>query len=94
MGRPIRVLIVDDSTFLRHSLARRLEATREIVVVGSAIDGLDALAKVTELRPDVVVLDVEMPRMGGLEALQRVIDRTGEAWIIFSLPTCAKRSSA
>ncbi len=73
MGKAIRVLIVDDSTFLRHSLTRRLQAIEDIVVAGSAVDGLDALARVGELRPDVVILDVEMPRMDGLEALQRIM---------------------
>lgn len=73
MAVPIRVLIVDDSVFLRHSLTRRLTADPDVIVVGHAVDGLDALEKIPALRPDVVVLDVEMPRMDGLTALQRIM---------------------
>lgn len=74
MGRlPIRVLIVDDSAFMRQAVAKRLEADPEIVVVGSAYDGLDALAKIPSLQPDVVTLDVEMPRLDGLSALKRMM---------------------
>lgn len=73
MGGPIRILIVDDSVFLRSVLTRRLEADAELTVVGSAVDGLDALDKIASLRPDVVVLDVEMPRMDGLTALRRIM---------------------
>ncbi len=73
MGNPIRVLIVDDSVFLRHTLTKNLEADPDLTVVGSAVDGLDALEKVRALTPDVVILDVEMPRMDGLTALQRIM---------------------
>lgn len=73
MGAPIRVLIVDDSVFLRHTLTRRLEADPGITVVGYAMDGLDALGKIPILKPDVVILDVEMPRMDGLTALGRIM---------------------
>jgi two-component system chemotaxis response regulator CheB len=72
MGRPVRVLLVDDSVFLRQVLAKRLEEAG-IAVVGSAVDGLDALAKIPALKPDVVILDIEMPRMDGLAALQRIM---------------------
>ena len=73
MGSPVRVLIVDDSAFMRHAIAKYLEADRDITVVGSAYDGLDALAKIPALKPNVVTLDVEMPRMDGLTALKRIM---------------------
>lgn len=73
MGSPVRVLIVDDSAFMRHAIAKYLEADPNITVVGSAHDGLDALAKIPALKPDVVTLDVEMPRMDGLTALKRIM---------------------
>jgi two-component system chemotaxis response regulator CheB len=71
--RPIRVLVVDDSAFVRQALTRMLGADPGIEVVGSAVDGADAVDKVRELGPDVVTLDVQMPRMGGLEALRRIM---------------------
>jgi two-component system chemotaxis response regulator CheB len=73
MKRPIHVLVVDDSSFIRHVLSKYLEAEAGITVVGQAHDGLDALKKIPILKPDVVTLDVEMPRMDGLTALQRIM---------------------
>jgi two-component system chemotaxis response regulator CheB len=70
---PIRVLVVDDSAFIRHTLARHLEADPDITVVGQACDGQDALAQIAALKPDVITLDVAMPRMDGLTALRRIM---------------------
>lgn len=70
---PIRVLVVDDSPFMRKSLQKMLEEAPDIQVVGSARDGLDALEKVAELDPDLVTLDIEMPRMDGLTALKKIM---------------------
>ncbi len=69
----IRVLVVDDSAFMRKALSKMLESDPEVQVVGTARDGLDALARVAELDPDLVTLDVEMPRMDGLEALRCIM---------------------
>ena len=69
----IRVLVVDDSAFVRQALSRMLGAAPDVEVVATAVDGEDGVAKVSELRPDVVTLDVKMPRMGGLEALRRIM---------------------
>ncbi len=71
--RPVRVLVVDDSATIRAVLARQLAATPGIEVVGKASDGLEAIERIKELRPDVVTLDVEMPRLDGLGALQRIM---------------------
>ncbi len=71
--KTIRVLVVDDSAFMRHTISRHLSAAAGIEVVGAARDGVEALERVAELRPDVVTLDVEMPRMDGLEALRRLM---------------------
>lgn len=70
---PIRVLVVDDSAFMRHTLTRHLEADPDITVVGQACDGQDALAQISALEPDVITLDVAMPRMDGLTALRRIM---------------------
>ena len=71
--RKIRVLVVDDSAFVRQALSRMLSTESDIEVVGQAVDGKDALEKVLVLRPDVVTLDIQMPRMGGLEALEHLM---------------------
>lgn len=73
MEQPIRVLIVDDSSFTRHILAKHLDADPAITVVGQARDGEDALEQIARLRPDVITLDVEMPRMDGMTTLQRIM---------------------
>jgi len=73
MTAPIRVLVVDDSAFMRYTIAKHLEVEGEITVVGTAYDGLDALAKVPLLTPDVLTMDVEMPRLDGLTTLQRIM---------------------
>jgi two-component system chemotaxis response regulator CheB len=66
---PIRVLVVDDSPLVRRAIGSLLDADPGVSVVGTAVDGLDALAKVRDLRPDVVTLDVLMPRLDGLKVL-------------------------
>lgn len=68
-----RVLVVDDSATIRLLLSKQLSTDPAIEVVGSARDGLDALEKISELRPDVVTLDIEMPRLDGLQALERIM---------------------
>lgn len=73
MANPVRVLVVDDSPFMRYTIAKHLSADPNIVVVGSAQDGVDALAKIPALTPDVITLDVEMPRMDGLTALEHIM---------------------
>ncbi|MCK8517510.1 chemotaxis-specific protein-glutamate methyltransferase CheB [Methanoculleus sp. 7T] len=66
----IRVLIVDDSLFIRTILRDMLKDSPDIEVVGTAVNGIDALKKIAELKPDVITLDIEMPRMNGLETLE------------------------
>lgn len=68
-GRVTRVLVVDDSAVMRRVLRTVIEETADLVVVGAACDGVEALGLLAEADPDVVVLDVEMPRMDGLAAL-------------------------
>ncbi|MGI6633027.1 MAG: protein-glutamate methylesterase/protein-glutamine glutaminase [Bacillota bacterium] len=83
-SRVIRVLIADDSLFMRHTLRRALGGHTGIQVVGEARDGLEALEKNAELNPDVVVMDVEMPRMDGLEALAKIMSDRPVPVIMFS----------
>jgi two-component system, chemotaxis family, protein-glutamate methylesterase/glutaminase len=83
----IRVLVVDDSAFVRQALTRMLGAAPDVEVVGTAGDGQEGLEKVRELRPDVVTLDVKMPRMGGLEALRRIMAECPTAVLLLSSHT-------
>jgi len=69
----IRVLVIDDSAFVRRAVERMLIAAEDIEVVGTAADGEEGLRKARELRPDVVTLDIKMPRLGGLETLERLM---------------------
>lgn len=71
----IRVLIVDDSAFMRNTLSSMISSDHEIQVVGIARDGIEAIEKVALLKPDIVTLDVEMPRMGGIEALKQIMEK-------------------
>ena len=80
---PIRVMVVDDSPFMRKALERMLQAA-DIEVVGSARDGLDALDKIPQLNPDIVTLDVEMPRLDGLGCLKRIMAEMPRAVLMVS----------
>ncbi|WP_193378520.1 response regulator, partial [Singulisphaera acidiphila] len=71
--RPVRVLIVDDSALMRKLLGDLLRSSPAIEVVGSARDGMEALALAERLRPDVVTLDVEMPGLSGLDVLPTLL---------------------
>ena len=70
--KEIRVLVVDDSRSMREVIRAILGAQPGITVVGEAADGAEAILRVAELRPDVVTMDIEMPVMGGLEAIERI----------------------
>ena len=69
MSEQIRVLVIDDSAFMRKSLTLLIESDPDIKVIGTARDGQDGIDKIRHLRPDIVTLDIEMPRMDGLTAL-------------------------
>jgi two-component system, chemotaxis family, protein-glutamate methylesterase/glutaminase len=73
VSEPIRVLVVDDSALMRKLIPQMLEREPTIKVVGTAMDGAFALKKIEELKPDVVTLDLEMPRMDGMEALRQIM---------------------
>jgi two-component system chemotaxis response regulator CheB len=83
----IKVLVVDDSAFMRKTLSRMLETDESITVVGTAGDGREAVEKVALLKPDVVTLDVEMPVMTGLEALKIIMANNPLPVIMFSALT-------
>lgn len=69
----IKVLVVDDSALIREVLTRMLTRDDDIVVVGTAVDPIEAREKIKTLNPDVVTLDIEMPNMNGLQFLERLM---------------------
>jgi two-component system chemotaxis response regulator CheB len=85
----IKVLVVDDSALMRKLIPQILERDNMIQVVGTAMDGQFALKKIGDLRPDVVTLDLEMPRMDGMETLREIMKRYGLPVIIVSAHTKA-----
>ncbi|MEP2600520.1 MAG: response regulator, partial [Paraglaciecola sp.] len=79
-----RILIVDDSTFFRRRITQILEQDNELEVVGEAKDGLEALAEVKRLKPDVVTMDVEMPVLDGISAVKNIMAMAPVPIIMFS----------
>jgi len=79
---PIRILIADDHAVLRAGLRMLLDAEPDMQVVGEAGDGTTALERARELIPDVVLLDLTMPRMGGLDALRRMREASSKARVL------------
>ena len=73
MGRPIKTFIIDDSAIVRNILSQGLGKDPEIEVIGSANDPFEAREKILNEKPDVLTLDVEMPRMDGVEFLRRLM---------------------
>lgn len=83
----IKVLIVDDSAFMRKMINDFLSEHQAIEVIGTARDGRDALKKIKTLRPDVVTMDIEMPVLNGLEALQLIMEEHPVPVIMLSSTT-------
>lgn len=84
MSNPIRVLVIDDSALMRKIIPQMVEKDAGIQVVGTAMDGEFGLKKIEELTPDVVTLDLEMPRMDGMETLRQITKRSKVPVIIVS----------
>lgn len=72
-SKRIKVLIVDDSAFARYNVSKYICSDRNIEVIGTSHDGYDAIKKVKALKPDVVTMDIEMPHLDGLQALEQIM---------------------
>ena len=81
-SRPLRVLVVDDHDLFRSGLRRLLSEEAELEVVGDARRGDEAIQKAADLRPDVVVMDVNMPGMSGVEATKGVLENSPDTAVL------------
>ena len=84
MKAKIKVLVVDDAAFMRKAVTELLESDPELEVVGSAKDGFDGLEKIKALHPDVVTLDIDMPRMDGLSTIRHIMIESPVPIVILS----------
>jgi len=80
--RKVRVLIADDHTLFREGLRQLLEMERDIEVVGEACDGIEAVSKTRDLMPDVVLMDINMPVVGGVAAIEQVLEERPDTGVI------------
>jgi DNA-binding NarL/FixJ family response regulator len=81
-SRPIRILVVDDHPILREGVAAILEDRADMVLVGEARDGVEAIVRFRELQPDVTLMDLQMPGMGGVEAIKAIRAEHASARIV------------
>lgn len=82
MSTPVRVLLVDDHTLFRSGIRLLLQRNADFEVVGEAADGLEGVKRAKELKPDIVLLDLHMPGLSGLEAIQLILQDTPETHVI------------
>lgn len=80
--RPIRILLADDHVLFREGLASIMNAQPDMTIVGEADDGLEALVKAKQLRPDLVLIDISMPGGNGLEATQQIKEALPDTVIV------------
>lgn len=81
-ARPLRLLIADDQPLIRRALAMTLGAESDIEVVGQAVDGIDAIEQAIALAPDVVVMDLQMPRASGVVATREITSRLPDVGVV------------
>ncbi|MHB0936810.1 MAG: response regulator [Armatimonadota bacterium] len=79
---PIRVLLADDHAMVREGLRMILEAQPDMSVVGEAANGREAVRLASELKPDVVIMDIAMPELNGIDATQSIIESTGGSKVV------------
>lgn len=83
MEEPIKILIADDNEVVREGLKSIFDGHKDIMVVGTAVDGQDALEKAPKLQPDVIMMDGQMPRMDGPTAIRAIKKIMPDVKILF-----------
>jgi two-component system, chemotaxis family, protein-glutamate methylesterase/glutaminase len=79
-----KVLVVDDSSFFRRRISEFLSSDPGIEVIGQAVDGFDAIEKTNQLNPDVITMDIEMPRLDGISAVKKIRETKSTPILMFS----------
>ena len=79
---PVKILIADDHAVVRDGLKMILESHKDMVVVGTAVNGTDAVEQAVALRPDVILMDIAIPELNGIEALRIIVERVPSARVI------------
>lgn len=82
-GRVVRVLVVDDYEPFRRFLCKALKTRLELQVIGAAADGLEAVQKAKDLKPDLILLDIGLPKLNGIETAERLSRHVPKAKILF-----------
>jgi NarL family two-component system response regulator LiaR len=82
LAAPIRVVIADDQTLFRTGLASLLRDDARVDVVGEAVDGEEAIRLATKLKPDVILMDLKMPKCDGIQATQRILEQNPKAKVL------------
>lgn len=80
----VKVLVVDDSSFFRRRITEFLSSNPNIDVIGKAVDGLDGVEKANKLNPDVITMDIEMPRLDGISAVKKIRETKSTPILMFS----------
>jgi DNA-binding NarL/FixJ family response regulator len=84
LERPIRVLVVDDYAPWRRFVCSTLQQRPELEIIGEVADGLEAVHKSKELQPDLILLDIGLPTLNGIEAARRIRELSGKSKILFT----------
>ena len=87
-GPTIRVLVVDDFEFWRRFVSTTLHKQRQFQVIGEVSNGLEAVKKAQELQPDLIVLDIGLPTLNGIEAARRIREHAPQSKILFFSENC------
>ena len=82
MSSPVSIMLADDHTIVRQGLARLLEEQPNLKVIGEATNGRDAVEKAKQLKPDILIMDIAMPRLNGIEAAKRIRKHLPETKIL------------